>query len=153
MRIRCRTGARAIRRCPLMRTGRALRQLPFVAEQVGEEVVAPLRWSCGPNDFQAAADGVTTKTFAKFILSPQALILDVGTFWFGAYILSGNGSAVRVAEGVSAGSECDRFFVVHRHAGERFPDIPCRSNGIGLSIGPFRIHIDQTHLHRAERIL
>src|ERR1035438_2012202 len=66
---------------------------------------------------------------------------------------SGNGSAVRFAEGVSAGNERDRFFVVHRHAGERFADIPCRSDGIGLSIGPFRIHVDQTHLHRAERIL
>ena len=30
-----------------MRPGRALRQFPFVAEQVTEEVVAPLRWRSG----------------------------------------------------------------------------------------------------------
>src|SRR6202043_3100941 len=99
------------------------------------------------------ADGVSTKTFAEFILPAEALILNVGTFWFGAYILSGNGSAVGFAESVSAGNECDRFFVVHRHAGERFADIPRRGNGIGLSIRPFRIHVDQAHLHGAERIL
>src|ERR1700693_4412825 len=102
-----------------MRTGRTLGQFPFVAEQVGEEVVAPLRRRRGPNDFQAAADSVTTKTFAKLVFPSEALILDVGTFWFGTYILSGNASAVGFAEGVSAGNECNCFFVIHRHTGER----------------------------------
>src|SRR6202158_266229 len=119
MRIRHRTGACAIFRCPLMRTGRTLRQFPFVAEQVCEEVIAPLRRRRGPNDFQAAADGVSAKTFAEFILPAEALIFDVGTFWFGAYILSGNGSAVGFAEGVTASNECNCFFVIHRHTGER----------------------------------
>ncbi len=81
-----------------MRTGRTLRQFPFVAEQVREEVVAPLRRSRGPNNFQSAPDSVTAMTFAKFILPPETLILDVGAFWFVAYILSGNASAVRFAE-------------------------------------------------------
>src|SRR4029077_14983219 len=153
MRIRDCPVASAIFRCPLMRSGRALRQFPFVAEQVREEVVAPLRGGLGPSDFQAAPDGVSTKTFAKFIFPPEALILTGGAFWSRAYILSRNTSTVRFAEGVSASNECDRFFIVHCHAGERFPDIPCRSNGIGLSIGPFRIHVNQTHLHRAKRIL
>src|ERR1700735_2336437 len=84
--IRHRTVACTIFRCPLMRPGRALRQFPFVAEQVREEVIAPLRRRRGPNDFQAAADSVSTKTFAKFILPSKTLILDVGTFWLGAYI-------------------------------------------------------------------
>ena len=136
-----------------MRTGRTLGQFPFVAEQVGEEVVAPLGRRRGPGDFQTAADGVSTKTFAKFILPSEALVLDVGAFWFVAYIVSGNGSAVSFAEGMAAGNECDRFLVVHRHARESFADVPCRRNGIGLSIRPFRIHVDQTHLHGSERIL
>ncbi len=45
---RDRARAGAVLRLPLMRAGRALRQLPFEAEQVLEEVVAPLRrraWS------------------------------------------------------------------------------------------------------------
>src|ERR1700732_915741 len=129
--IRLRAVAGAIFRCPLMRTGRALRQFPFVAEQVGEEVVAPLRRRRGPNDFQAAADSVSTKTFAKFILPPQALVLNVGAFWFVAHILSGNCSAVGFAEGVTAGDERNGFFVIHRHARESFSDIPCRRDWIG----------------------
>ncbi|MBZ5523938.1 MAG: hypothetical protein LAP21_17010, partial [Acidobacteriia bacterium] len=34
-----------------------------------------------------------------------------------------------------------------RHAGERLPDIPRRSDWIRLSVGPFRIHVDQAHLN------
>src|ERR1700693_2658490 len=136
-----------------MRTRRALRQFPIVAEQVREEVIAPLRRRRGPNDFQAAADSVTTKTFAKFILPSETLILDVGTFWLGAYILSGNGSAVGFAEGVTAGDERNGFLVIHRHARESLSDITCRGKGIWISIRPFRIHIDQAHLQRGERLL
>src|SRR5437588_12909061 len=73
VRIRYRTIASAIFWSPLMRAGRTLRQFPFVAEQVGEEVVAPLRRRRGPNHFQAAADSVSTETFAQLILPPQAL--------------------------------------------------------------------------------
>src|SRR5665811_1011817 len=50
-------GSRALR-LPLLRTGRALFQLPFVAEQVPEKVVAPLRWRRGPDDFGATSDGI-----------------------------------------------------------------------------------------------
>src|SRR5271170_7437912 len=96
--IRHRSFACAIFRSPLMRTGRALRQFPFVAEEVGEEVVAPLRRRRGPNDLQSAADSVPTMTFAKFILPSEALILDVGALRFVAHVLSGNPSAVRFPE-------------------------------------------------------
>src|SRR5580700_10046076 len=151
--IRHRSFACAIFRCPLMCTGRALRQFPFVAEQVGEEVVAPLRRRGGPNHFQSAADSVTTVTFAKFIFPSEALILDVGAFWFVTHILSGNTGAVGLAEGVSAGNERHGLLIIHRHTGEGLADITCRSYRIRLSIWAFRIHIDQTHLHGAERIL
>src|SRR5260370_1158193 len=87
-----------------MRAGRALGQFPFVAEQVGEEVVAPLGRRLGPNDFQAAADRVSTKTFTKFILPSQALVLDVGAFWFGAHVVGGNRGTVGLAERIPAGS-------------------------------------------------
>src|SRR5579864_1550804 len=153
MRIWHRTVACAILRRPLMRTGRALRQFPFVGEQVREEVVAPLRRRGRPNDFQATTNCVSTKTLAKLVLPPEALIFDGCAFWFGAYILSGNGSAVRFAEGVTPGNERDSLLVIHRHAGKSLPDIPCRGDRIRLSIWPFRIHIDQTHLHGRERIL
>src|ERR1700730_10350274 len=80
MRIRHRTVASTISRCPLMRPGRALGQFPFVAEQVREEVVAPLRRRRGPNDFQAAADCVATLARAKLALPTETLLLDAGGF-------------------------------------------------------------------------
>src|ERR1700758_1596589 len=135
-----------------MCAGRTLRQFPFVAEQVREEVVAPLRRRGGPGNFQAAADGVTAMAFAEFILPTEALLLDAGTLWFGAYIISRNGSAVSFAERVTTGNERNRFFVVHCHAGESLADIARGSDRVGLSIRPFRVHIDQTHLHGSERI-
>src|ERR1700683_5034496 len=153
VRVRHRSVAGAIFRRPLMRTSRALRQLPFVAEQVGEEVVAPPRRRRGPGDFQTTADRVTTMTFAKLILPPETLVLNVGAFWFVAHIVSGNAGTVRFAEGVTARNERNGLLVVHRHTGERLPDIACRGDGIRLSIGPFRVYLDQAHLDGSQRIL
>src|SRR6202047_5253757 len=152
VRVRPRGVACAIFRCPLMRTGRTLRQFPFVAEQVREEVVAPLRRRRGPNDFETAADRVTAFARAKFTLPAETLLLDAGGFRFCANQFR-IASAVGFAEAVAAGNERNGLLVIHRHAGERLSDIPCRSNWIRLSIRPFGIHIDQTHLHGSERIL
>ena len=57
-----------------------------------------------------------------------------------------------LAEGVAAGNERDRLLVVHRHAEERFADVLGRRHRIRLAVGPFRIDVDQAHLHRAERL-
>src|ERR1700722_662758 len=105
MRVRHRTVPFSIFRRPLMRAGRTLRQFPFIAEQVREKVVAPLGGRRRPGDFQAPADGVPAVTFAELVLPAEALILDVGAFWFVADILRGNASAVGFAEGVTAGNE------------------------------------------------
>src|SRR5260221_1445030 len=43
-------------RLPLIGAGRAPGQLPFIAEQVLEVVVAPLRWRLRPGNFRAAGD-------------------------------------------------------------------------------------------------
>jgi len=53
----------------------------------------------------------------------------------------------------TAGDQRHGFFVVHRHAGERFANIPGCRKRIRLAVRPFWIHIDQTHLHGAERAL
>ena len=139
-------------RLPLMRTGRALGQFPFVAEQVPEEVVAPLRWRRGPDDFQAAGDRVPSFARAKFALPAEALLLDAGGFRLRPHQRRIAG-AVGFAEGVTAGNQRDRFFVVHRHPAERFTNVPGRRERIGIAVRSFRIHVDQTHLHGAQRIL
>ncbi len=57
------------------------------------------------------------------------------------------------AEGVAAGNQRDGLLVVHRHAEEGFADVLGRRDRIRLAVRPFRVHVDQAHLHRAERIL
>src|ERR1700688_3463540 len=113
--IRYCTGARVTLGLPLMRTGRALRQLPFVAEQVLEEVVAPLRRCAGPGDFQAAADRVTTFACAKAARPAKALLLDAGSLRLRPHECRIAGT-VGFAERVTAGDERNRLFIVHRHA-------------------------------------
>ena len=51
------------------------------------------------------------------------------------------------AEGVSPGNKGHRLIVIHRHAGKGLADVFGRRKGVGVAIGPFRIHIDETHLH------
>src|SRR5579872_1663704 len=115
MRIRDRTRPRITLRLPLMRTGRALSQLPLVAKEILEEVVAPLRGRLCPGDFQAAADGVAALAFAKLALPAQALFFNVCRLWLGAHQF-GIAGAVGFSESVSASDERVRLLIVHCHA-------------------------------------
>ena len=135
-----------------MRAGRALRQFPFVAEQVPEEVAAPLRGRGGPGDFQAAGDRVAAFARAKAALPAQALLLDAGRFGLRPH-MGRRAGAVGLAEGVAAGDERHRFLVVHRHAGEGLADILGRGERIRVAVRAFRVDVDQAHLHGSERIL
>jgi hypothetical protein len=153
VRIRHRTGAGVALRLPLMCAGRALGELPFEAEQVLEEVVAPLGRRRGPDDFQAATDGVAAAAGAEGVLPAEALFLDIGAFGQRADILVRIGSAVGLAEAVAAGDQRHRLLVVHRHAAERLANVLRRLDGIGIAVRAFRIDVDQAHLDGAERIL
>ena len=138
--------------CPLVRAGRALRQLPLVAEQVPEEVAAPLRRRRGPGDLQAAGDRVAARARAEAALPAEALRLDVGGLRIGAHVRRGAG-AVGLAEGVAAGDQRDRLLVVHRHAGEGLADVPGRRDRVRVAVRAFRVDVDEAHLHGAERVL
>ena len=138
-------------RLPLLRAGRALRQLPFVLEQVLEEVVAPLRRRLRPGDFRAAGDGVGAEAGAVLALPAEALILDGAAFRLRADQRRIAG-AVGLAEGVAAGNQRDGLLVVHRHAEERLADVLGRRDRVRIAVRPFRIDVDQAHLHRAERL-
>src|SRR5208283_2746762 len=134
-----------------MRTGRALCQFPFVAEQVLEEVVAPLCWRGGPGDLQAAGYCIAAFTCAEAALPTEALRLDSRRFGLRPHIGRGAG-AVGFAEGVTTGDERNRLFVVHGHASESLADIPGRRDRIRVAVRAFRIDVDQPHLHGSERI-
>src|SRR5262249_19113264 len=116
-------GAGAVLRLPLIRAGRALRELPLVAEQVLEVVVAPLRGRRGPGDFQAAGDRVSAHACTEFVSPAKALLGDVGPFWIRSTI-GLSGSSVGLAEAMAADDERHCLLVVHRHAPEGFADIP-----------------------------
>ena len=55
--------------------------------------------------------------------------------------------AVGFAEGVTAGDERHRLFVVHRHARENLTDILGRRDRIRVAVRPFRVDVDQAHLY------
>ena len=59
---------------------------------------------------------------------------------------------VGLAERVAADDEGDRLLVVHRHTGERLPDVARGRKRVRLAVRAFRIDVDQTHLHGRERI-
>ena len=142
--------ARAFR-LPLLRAGRALGQLPFVLEQVLEEVVAPLGRRLRPGDLRAAGDGVGAKAGAVLALPAEALILKGAAF----RLRSDQrrvARAVGLAEGVAAGDQRDGLLVVHRHAEERFADVFRGGERVRIAVRPFRIDVDQAHLHGAERL-
>src|SRR5262249_8354248 len=116
-------------------------------------VVVPLHRVGGPGALQTAGDGVDAVSVAVAVGPAEALLRDAGALGFGSDILDWLGSTVGLAEGVAAGNERDRLLVIHGHAAERLPDVPCRGDRIGRSVGPFRINVNQTHLHSAERIV
>ena len=64
----------------------------------------------------------------------------------------GVAGAVALADRVAADDERDRLLVVHRHPGERLANVAGGSQRIRVAVRPFRVHVDEAHLHRAERI-
>jgi hypothetical protein len=57
-----------------------------------------------------------------------------------------------LAEGVAAGDQRDGLLVVHCHPEEGLTDVLGRRDRVGLAVRPLWIDVDQTHLHRTERL-
>ena len=152
MRVRDATRAHAVLGRPLMGASRALGQLPFVAEQVPEEVVAPLGRRRGPGDFEPAANGVATLAGAEGVGPAKTLQFDAGGFRLGPDQRRVT-RAMGLAKGVAAGDQRHGLFVVHRHAGKGVADVAGRSQRIGVATRTFRIDVDEAHLHSRQRVL
>ena len=69
------------------------------------------------------------------------------TYWCGIR------RAVGLAERVAAGDQRHGLLVVHRHPGERLPDVAGRGERARRAVGAFRVHVDEAHLHRGEGVL
>ncbi len=134
-----------------MSARRTLGQFPLMLEQIFKKVIAPLRRCLTPSNFQTAGDGVATFAGAKAVLPAQALRFEAGCFRFRSH-MGGRASPMSLAKSMTARDERHGFFVVHRHASESFADVFGCRNRIGISVWPFRVDVNQTHLHGGERI-
>ena len=82
----------------------------------------------------------------------QTHLLHVACFGLGADI-DRIARAVRLAEGVTTRDQCHGFVVFHAHAAERVAHVKARCDRVGIAVRPFGVHIDQTHLHRGQRVV
>ncbi len=135
---------------PLLGAGRRLDLLPFVLEQVLEEVVAPQRRRFGPGDLEAARNRVGAASGAVVAHPAQALRFQRRGFRIRALVRF-RGGAMALAEGVAAGDEGDGLLVVHRHAAESGADVLGGGHIVAARVRAFRVDVDQAHVGGAER--
>src|SRR6185437_4472773 len=84
-------------------------------------------------------------------LPAEALIFQRAGFRLGSD-QRGIARAMGLAEGVAARDQGYGLFVIHRHAEERLADILGRGDRVGIAVRAFRVDVNETHLHRAERL-
>ena len=138
-------------RTPLVGTGGALGEFPFVVQQQVEVTVVPFRGVGGPSAFDAAGHGVATHAAGGVVLPAKALLVDLGalrcrTVVFGAAI------AVGFTDGVTTGGQRAGLFVVHGHASECQTHIVRRALRIWLAHDPLGVDVNQTHLDRSQGV-
>ena len=139
-----------IRGRPLLRTGRALRQIPVVLVEIVQVAVVPLRRLVGPGALEPARQRVGAVAGAVAVLPAKTLVFDGTALWLRSEVLGIDG-AMGLADRVPADDQGHRLLVVHRHPTERLADVPRRGEGARVAIRTFRVDVDQSHLHRAER--
>ena len=139
-----------IRGCPLLRSGRALRQVPVVLVQVVQVPVVPLRRLVRPGTLEPARERVGAGAAAVAVLPPETLVID-GTplgLWSEVF---GIDRTMGLADRVSADDQGDGLLVVHGHPTERLADVPGRIERARVAVGTLRVDVDQAHLHGTER--
>ena len=119
---------------PLVRAGRALRQLPLVAEQGLEVAVVPLDRVRGPGAFEAAGDRVARPCRCRSCSSSRGPAPRCRRPRARGRRTCRIAGAVGLAEGVAAGDERHGLLVVHRHAGEGLADVARRGERIRLAV-------------------
>ena len=141
-----------IGRNPLVGTSRAFHQIPIVTEQRVKEAVVPFGRGRCPCTFQATADRVTSLSTTKTALPTKALLFNTGSLRFSSNMCCIT-STMSLPETMSPGDERYSLFIIHSHTCKGFTNISTCSNRTWFTIRPFRVYIDQTHLHSGQRIL
>src|SRR6056297_2746783 len=130
---------------PLPFSAGAFLKFELVVEQVLEIKHTPLSRLLSPGSFQAAGYRIGSFTGTEAVLPPETLHFDRSFFRIVSQMFFRSRS-VHFSECVSAGNECNGFFIIHGHTFKRLPYILCRFFGIRHSIRPFRVHINQSHV-------
>ena len=121
--------------------------------EVVEVAVRPLGRGRRPRALQTAGDRVAGVAGAVRAGPAEPLLLDRRALRLRSDVPLRACRAVCLAERVAARDQRDRLLVVHRHAAERLADVPGGGERIGLALRSLRVHVDQAHLHRGQRLL
>ena len=153
VRIRHQVGRRVVRRNPLRRSRRALRLHPFVGKQVLQILRRKLRRCRRPRAFQSARHRVNAVPLPALVLPTHPLLFHAPSRGLHAHALVRRMRPVGFSKRVPTGNQRQRLFVIHRHPAKRLANVLRRRQRIRVPIRPFRIHVDQPHLHRRQRLL
>ena len=134
---------------PLVRPGRALRQLPVVSVEDVEVPAVPRRRLVGPRALQPAGERVRSRAAAVAVLPAETLLLEGCPLGLRTDVL-GIDRTMGLADGVAADDERGRLLVVHRHPAEGVANVLRGGQRIRVAVRPLRVHVDQSHLHVGE---
>ena len=145
-------GTHSMFRNPLMRSRRTFSKFPFVAKKIPEKVVAPFGRCGGPCTFQTTGDGMFSTTASKGIFPTKSLLFNASGSRFRSNIFTRIASPMGFAKSVSTGNKGDSFFVIHGHTRKSLANINGGCKRIRISVRPFGIHVDKSHLDCSKRI-
>src|SRR5207342_1228027 len=100
---------------------------------------------------EPAGDRVDALAAAEAVPPDEALRVERGTLGLRTDVLLTDGT-VGLADRVAADDERNRLLVVHRHATEGLSNVAGGSQRIRFATGALRVHVDEAHLHGAERV-
>ena len=153
MRIHYRITGSTICRLPLPCTTRTLLNLPFVVEKIFKIIIVPLCRFCRPCALNSTCDSSRAIATLKRVLPPEPLLLNRSALWLDSNVLTRICRTVTLSERMTTGNERHRLFIIHCHTSECFTNIFSCSHGVRLSVGPFRVYVDKSHLNSREWVI
>src|SRR5690606_16713897 len=103
----------------------------------------------GPGHFQSRGNGIPTLTRTIAVVPSQSLHLEIRRFGLLAYMIC-RCCTVGLPKGMSSRDQCQCFLIVHPHACKGVANVTGGSKWIRISVRPFGIDIDQSHLYRSQ---
>ena len=151
--IRYRSCGLSINWNPLDSACGASRHFPIKREQVGEVEHAPAGRRRCPSTFKTRGHRIFRVAFAALVVPAEALLFQCFTGRFNANALVWLVRAVALTEGVTTSDQRYCLGIVHCHTAESLANIVSSERRVWITVWPFRVYIDETHLNGSERIV